>query len=92
MTFSLDPDALTRAGRRAEDAAAQLREAGAEIEFGPTAVLDWEARARLQRRVHRLASRIGSNGRSLQALVRDAEAVDSQVSFSFLVLSGTRWR
>jgi len=92
MTFALDPDELTRAGRAAEQTAARLRQAGAVIEFGPTAVLDWEARARLQRRVHRLASRIGSNGRSLQTFVRDAEAVDSQVSFRFLVLSGTGWR
>ncbi len=92
MSFNLDPDAMIRAGRTAEVAAARLREAGAAIEFGQTAVLDGEALARLQRRVHRLASRIGSNGRSLQAFVHEAEAVDSQVSFQFLVLSGTRWR
>jgi hypothetical protein len=92
MTFALDPDELNRAGRTAEEAAARLRRAGAVIEFGPTAVLDWEALARLQRRVHRLASRIGSNGRGLQAFVRDAETVDSQVSLEFLVLSGTGWR
>ncbi|MDZ5619867.1 hypothetical protein SFC88_03465 [Nocardioides sp. HM23] len=92
MTFRLDPDELIRAGRTAEDDAARLREAGALIDFGPTEVDDAAALARLQRRVHRLASRIGSNGRSLQAFAREAEAVDSQVSFTFLVLSGTRWR
>ena len=92
MTFELDPDTLVRAGRDAEETAAHLREAGAAIEFGPTATLDWEARARLQRRVHRLANRIGDNGRSLQAFVRDAEAVDRQVSFTFLVLSNAVWR
>ena len=92
MTFALDPDELNRAGRNAEESAARLRRAGAVIEFGPTAVLDWEALASLQRRVHRLAFRIGSNGRGLQAFVRDAETVDSQVSLEFLVLSGTGWR
>jgi hypothetical protein len=92
MTFGLDPDELTRAGRTAEDRAARLLEAGARLDFGPTEVDDADALARFQRRVHRLASRIGSNGRGLQAFVQDAEAVDSQVSFAFLVLSGTEWR
>lgn len=92
MTFTLDSGELTRAGRTAEETAARLRRAGAVIEFGPTAAPDREALARLQRRVHRLASRIGANGRSLQAFVRDAEEVDSQVSLRFLVLSGTGWR
>ncbi len=92
MTFALDPDELNRSGRTAEVAARRLRLAGAGIEFGPTAVRDWEARARLQRRIHRLAFRIGTNGRSLQAFVRDAEAVDCQVSLGFVVRSGAGWR
>lgn len=92
MTFDLDPDILTRAGRTAEDAAARLREAGALLDFGPTEVDDAAALARLRRRVHRLAARTGSNGRALQAFVREAETVDSQVGFTFLVLSGTGWR
>lgn len=92
MTFNLDPDALTRAGRTGEAAAAALRDAGALIAFGPTEVDDAAALERLQRRVHRLAARIGSNGRSLQDLVQDAEAVDNRVGFTFLVLSGTQWR
>jgi hypothetical protein len=91
MTFNLDPDALLRAGRAAEHVAAELRDAGALIDFGPTAAGDSEALARLQRRVHRLASRIGSNGRHLQRFVSEAEAVDSQVSFTFIVLAD-RWR
>lgn len=40
MTFNLDPDALTRAGRTAEDRAADLRDAGALTRFGPTGVDD----------------------------------------------------
>lgn len=91
MTFHLDPDALVRAGREAEHVAAALRRAGALIDFGPTETHDGEALARLQRRVHRLASRIGSNGLNLQAFVHDAETVDGEVSFSLLVLAG-RWR
>lgn len=92
MTFNLDPDALTRAGRTAEDRAADLRDAGAVTTFGPTEVDDAAALERLQRRVHRLASRIGSNGRSLQAFAREAEAIDDRVSLTFVILSGTRWR
>lgn len=92
MTFHLDADVLVRAGRSAEDHAARMRDAGALVDFGPTDVDDADALARLQRRVHRLASRIGSNGRGLQAFVREAETVDSQVSFTFLVLSATDWR
>ena len=92
MTFNLDPDALTRAGRTAVDQAAGLRDAGALLMFGPTGVDDAAALDRLRHRVHRLAARIGSNGRGLQEFVRQAEAVDSQVSLTFLVLSGTRWR
>jgi hypothetical protein len=92
MTFNLDPDALTRAGRDGVHRAAGLRGAGAVIAFGPTEVSDDAALERLHHRVHRLAARIGSNSRNLQWFVREAEAVDSEVSFSFLVLSGTRWR
>ena len=91
MTLHLDPVTLARAGREAERAAAELRKAGALLDFGPTETHDGEALARLQRRVHRLASRIGSNGRTLQAFVRDAEAVDGHVSLRLLVLAG-RWR
>lgn len=91
MTFNLDAEAVTRAGRDAERVAADLRRAGAVISFGPTAVPDDEACARLQRRVHRIASRTGANGRTLQDLVREADAVDGQVSLSFLLLLG-RWR
>jgi hypothetical protein len=91
MTFNLEADVVVRAGRTAERVAADLRRAGAVIEFGPTEVADGEALARLRRRVHRLASRIGSNGRALQDLVRDADAVDRRVSLSFTVLAG-RWR
>jgi len=92
MTFNLDSDALARAGRTAVDHAARLRDAGTLLTFGPTEVDDEAALERLRHRVHRLAARIGSNGRGLQEFVRQAEAVDSQVSLTFLVLSGTRWR
>lgn len=92
MTINLDPDALTRAGRAAVDRAADLRDAGALATFGPTGVDDAAALERLQRRVHRLASRIGSNGRNLQAFVHEAEAVDGHVSLTFMVLSGMQWR
>lgn len=92
MTFNLDPDALTRAGRAAGDRAADLRDAGALATFGPTGVDDGAALERLQERVHRLASRLGSNGRNLQAFAHEAEAVDGHVSATFVVLSGTRWR
>ena len=93
MTFDLDPDELIRAGRTAEVAAGAAADGrcGDRVRSRPRCATR-EALARLQRRVHRLASRIGANGRSLQAFVRDAEAVDSQVSFRFLVLSATGWR
>ena len=92
MTINLDPDALTRAGRAAADLAADLRDAGALATFGPTGVGDDAALERLQRRVHRLAFRIGSNGRNLQAFAHEAEAVDGHVGATFMVLAGTRWR
>ncbi len=92
MTFRLDPDALTRAGRIAEDHAVRLRVASALIDFGPTEVDAAAALAQVQRRVHRLASRIGANGRHLQAFAHEAAAVDGQVSLTFMVLSATRWR
>lgn len=91
MTFQVDPEVLLRAGREAERVASRLRDAGAVLDFGPTETHDSEALARLQRRIHRLASRIGSNGRNLQAFVHDAEAVDGHVSLRLLVLAG-RWR
>lgn len=92
MTFRLDADALIRAGRAAEDDAARLREAGAVVDFGPTEVDDAAALAQVQRRVRRLASRIGANGRHLQAFAHEADAVDGHVSLTFMVLSATRWR
>jgi hypothetical protein len=92
MTFNLDPDVVIRAGRTAVDEAAALRDAAALIDFGPTLVEDGAARDRLIRRVRRLSARLGANGRSLQAFVREAEAADTEVSFSFLVMSTTEWR
>lgn len=92
MTLALDFEALDDAGRAAELLAARLRRTGLRMAFGPTEIDDAADLARLHRRVHRLASRLGSNGRSLQALVHDARAVDGQVSLTFLVLSGTGWR
>lgn len=92
MTFDLDPDALLRAGRTAVEEAGLLREAAALIDFGPTAVADGAAQDRLVRRVRRLAARLAANGRSLQAFVREAEAVDTEVGLRFVVLSATEWR
>jgi len=92
MTFNLDPDVLLRAGRTAVDEAAALRGAAASIDFGPTAVEDDAARDRLIRRVRRLSARLAANGRSLQAFAHEAEAVDTEVSFGFVVLSATEWR
>ena len=92
MTFNLDPHVLTRAGRASVDEAAALRDAGALIDFGPTDVDDAAARDRLARRVHRLASRLGANGRELQAFVREADAIDDVVSLSFLVVAAREWR
>lgn len=92
MTFELAPDALVRAGRVGVDLAADLRETGAPAGFGPTGVDDGAACERLACRVGRIAARIGANGRNLQELAREAEAVDSEVGLSFLVLSAQEWR
>lgn len=91
MTFNLDPETVLRAGRDAERVAADLRDAGALIRFGPTDTGDGEALARLQRKVHRLASRIGSNGRDLQAFVHDTQTVDRAVSLSYTLIA-EKWR
>lgn len=92
MTFEVDAEILIPAARVSERAAADLRDAGALLAFGSTGIDDAAALERLRHRTHRVAAHIGSNARTLEAFVREAEAVDGQVSFSLLVLAGTRWR
>ena len=92
MTFEVDAEVLLPAARVAERAAADLRDAGVLLAFGPTGTDDAAALERLRHRTHRVAAHIGSNARTLEAFVHEAEEVDGQVSLSLLMLCGKRWR